>query len=90
MAIPYALSTGGNTITLSLEWAAKAQAAVREIGALAALAQALKAAPGAALGVVHEYSTHSLLLRYGLAAQGALAGRTTNSSSCRRRAASRR
>jgi NitT/TauT family transport system ATP-binding protein/nitrate/nitrite transport system substrate-binding protein len=75
LAIPYALSTGGNTITLATEWAARQRGRAREIGALAARAEALRARPGAVLGVVHEYSTHSLLLRYGLAAQGAEAGR---------------
>jgi NitT/TauT family transport system ATP-binding protein/nitrate/nitrite transport system substrate-binding protein len=76
LIIPYALSTGGNTIALEWEFAARVRAAARGSGVIAALAAALKAERGAAvLGVVHEYSTHSLLLRYGLAAEGAEAGR---------------
>jgi ABC-type nitrate/sulfonate/bicarbonate transport system substrate-binding protein len=75
LIIPYALSTGGNTVTLAVDLANRVRARARETGALAALAEALQAQSGATLGIVHEYSTHSLLLRYGLAAEGALAGR---------------
>ena len=77
LIIPYSISLGGNTITLASEAAAHvtAQASVAG-GAATALAAWLKRQEASAnLAIVHEYSTHSLLLRYWLASAGADAGR---------------
>jgi len=70
LIVPYCVSLGGNTITLRKDVAtglsrnaAGVVARLREIGA------------EATLGVVHDFSTHSLLLRYWLAAAGAIAER---------------
>ena len=73
LIVPYALSLGGNTITLEKRLGDELRAQPES------MAQALAARFGrggmAPLAVVHEYSTHNLLLRYWLAAAGALAGR---------------
>jgi len=76
LVIPYALSLGGNTITLEKRLGDNLRAeSGRGEGMAFALAARLKAGDVAPLAVVHEYSTHNLLLRYWLAAAGALAGR---------------
>lgn len=76
LIVPYALSLGGNTITVRADLAAPLRAAAERNGMAAALAEALQRERGeATLAVVHEYSSHSLLLRYWLAAAGAEAGR---------------
>jgi len=74
--IPYAISANGNTVTLSrpLAEAVLETAARRNLPPAQALASCLRQ-KSAALGVVHAYSTHSLLLRYWLATAGIEAGR---------------
>ncbi len=76
LLIPYAISVGGNTITLSRQYAqaAKERVARDDVSIVAALAACLRA-QSATLGVVHPYSTHNLLLRYWLATAGIEAGR---------------
>ncbi len=75
LVIPYAISAGGNTITLS-NTLARAVAERRGAGlpTVEALADAL-CTQDTTLGVVHAYSTHNLLLRYWLATAGIVAGR---------------
>ena len=77
LVIPYCLSLGGDTITLEKRLGNEVrQASAHEGGAAAALAARLKRkSQETSLAVVHEYSTHNLLLRYWLAAAGAVAGR---------------
>jgi len=77
LVIPYCLSLGGDTITLVKRLGDEVrQASAREGGVAAALAARLRRnSPEPSLAVVHEYSTHNLLLRYWLAASGAVAGR---------------
>jgi ABC-type nitrate/sulfonate/bicarbonate transport system substrate-binding protein len=76
LIIPYAVSLGGDTITLAKGLADDLRAAARKVGFAQALAERLKASSGGmALAAVHDYSTHNLLLRYWLAAAGALAER---------------
>jgi NitT/TauT family transport system ATP-binding protein/nitrate/nitrite transport system substrate-binding protein len=72
LVIPYGLSLGGNTITLEKRVGESLRS---EADVARALVARLKAGDVAPLAVVHEYSTHNLLLRYWLAAAGALAGR---------------
>jgi NitT/TauT family transport system ATP-binding protein/nitrate/nitrite transport system substrate-binding protein len=76
MVIPYIVSGGGNTVTVSRALAEEgAQIARRDgLSTLRALANCLRGSD-ATLGIVHAYSTHNLLLRYWLAAAGIEAGR---------------
>ncbi len=72
LIIPYNVSLGGDTITLAKGVADEIRSEAREAGFAAALAVWLKRSSGAArLAVVHDYSTHNLLLR----AAGALGER---------------
>jgi two-component system, oxyanion-binding sensor len=73
LVIPFVLSLGGDTVTLERGLGAALREDAREIGTAAALSRRLKGA--APLAVVHEYSTHSLLLRYWLSSAGAISGR---------------
>ena len=76
LMIPYNVSLGGDTITLAKDLAAELRDEARGVGYAAALAARLKTSGGGTpLAVVHDYSTHNLLLRYWLAAAGALAER---------------
>jgi NitT/TauT family transport system ATP-binding protein/nitrate/nitrite transport system substrate-binding protein len=78
LLVPCNLSLGGNTVTLARGLAEKVRAiAAREnLGTPQALAQALKSSSEPLpFGIVHAYSTHSLLLRYWLATAGLEAGR---------------
>lgn len=77
LVIPCSISLGGNTVTLSREFANHVQSiALQEHLPLAnALAAALATQPGRPVfAVVHNYSTHDLLLRYWLATAGIIAG----------------
>jgi len=76
LLIPYAISAGGNTITLSnsLAGEVRARAETEGLTTVQALAACLRAR-STTLGVVHAYSTHNLLLRYWLATAGIEAGR---------------
>jgi len=76
LVIPYTVSLGGNSITLRADVARTVRKEAMTLGVLAAFAAELKRTGEAAtLAVVHEYSTHSLLLRYWLASAGLEAGR---------------
>ncbi|RBP00951.1 NitT/TauT family transport system ATP-binding protein/nitrate/nitrite transport system substrate-binding protein [Roseiarcus fermentans] len=76
LIIPYNVSLGGDMITLAKDLAAQLRDDARGVGYAAALAARLKASEGEqTLAVVHDYSTHNLILRYWLAAAGALAER---------------
>jgi ABC-type nitrate/sulfonate/bicarbonate transport system substrate-binding protein len=77
LVIPYCLSLGVDTITLVKRLGVEVrEASAREGGVAASLAARLKRSSGETpLAVVHQYSTHNLLLRYWLAAAGAVAGR---------------
>jgi two-component system, oxyanion-binding sensor len=76
LIVPYAVSLGGNTITLASGLAKALRAEARKTGFAAALAAWLKrSAAKPTLAVVHDYSTHNLELRYWLAAADALADR---------------
>jgi NitT/TauT family transport system ATP-binding protein/nitrate/nitrite transport system substrate-binding protein len=76
LVIAYGVSVGGDTITLAKGLANELRASARSVGFATALAERLKASGGGmTLAVVHDYSTHNLILRYWLAAAGALAGR---------------
>jgi two-component system, oxyanion-binding sensor len=79
LLIPYAISANGNTVTLSRALADAVQevTARRKLPRAEALAACLRQ-KRTTLGVVHSYSTHSLLLRYWLAAAGIEAGRDFN------------
>ena len=73
LIVPYAISLGGDTVTL-----AKGSVAANPTPpeAAQALARVLRArGPETALAVVHDHSTHNLLLRYWLASAGVVAGR---------------
>jgi NitT/TauT family transport system ATP-binding protein/nitrate/nitrite transport system substrate-binding protein len=76
LVIPYTISAGGNTVTLACGLAGKVKdlAARRNLTSVEALAECLRG-QSTALGVVHVYSTHNLLLRYWLATAGIEAGR---------------
>ena len=91
LLIPYAISAGGNTVTLSHPLAQETnERANREgVSIVEALAACLRAR-SATLGIVHAYSTHNLLLRYWLATAGVEAGRTSSSPWFPRRAPWRR
>ncbi|MBO0734773.1 MAG: ABC transporter substrate-binding protein [Methylocapsa sp.] len=74
--ISYAISAGGNTVTLARLLADRVKDLalrqnLRPVGALALCLREQRVT----LGVVHAYSTHNLLLRYWLAAAGIEAGR---------------
>lgn len=76
LVIPYAISVGGNTVTLTPELADETRERARRdglsiVGALAAVLRMRRST----LGIVHAYSTHNLLLRYWLATAGIEAGR---------------
>lgn len=78
LVVPSNISMGGNTITLERALALK----VREKAAKDNLSTSRALAPSLAdrgqplaLGIVHAYSTHNLLLRYWLATAGLEAGR---------------
>ena len=73
LVVPYCVSHGGDTVTLRSDVAAALRGAPSRAAALADYLRA--AGPDAALAVVHEHSTHSMLLRYWLASAGAVAGR---------------
>jgi NitT/TauT family transport system ATP-binding protein/nitrate/nitrite transport system substrate-binding protein len=76
LVVPYALSLGGNTITLASDLAKELRLEARKTGFAAALAARLKRADAKpTLAVVHDYSTHNLELRYWLAAADAVTGR---------------
>ncbi|HVW74487.1 MAG TPA: CmpA/NrtA family ABC transporter substrate-binding protein [Rhizomicrobium sp.] len=82
LVIPYNISLGGNTITLSRDLARGVRALAREHGltivqSLAQfLAENLKTrGEPLPLGIVHAYSSHNLLLRYWLATADLKAGR---------------
>lgn len=76
LIIPYAISMGGNTVTLNrgLAQEVRDRAAGGDLSTVQALAFCLRTR-GATLGVVHAYSTHNLLLRYWLATAAVEAGR---------------
>jgi NitT/TauT family transport system ATP-binding protein/nitrate/nitrite transport system substrate-binding protein len=73
LIVPYAVSLGGDTITLAKGLAGELREEARGAGFAAALAVRLRASEGEpTLAVVHDYSNHNLLLRYWLASAGAL------------------
>ena len=72
LVVPYCVSMSGDAIVARADLAAGIVGAADQARAFAA---ALGAAPDPTLAVVHDYSTHSLLLRYWLASVGAVAGR---------------
>lgn len=76
LLIPYAISTGGNSVTLtrSLGESVITRAKMQNSSIVEALASTLRGR-NMTLGVVHAYSTHNLLLRYWLATAGIEAGR---------------
>src|SRR5271167_727743 len=79
LIIPYCVSLGGDTITLARHFAEELRPEARDAGFAAALATSLKrSGKTATLAVVHDYSTHNLLLRYWLASAGAVADRDYN------------
>ena len=78
LVIPCNISMGGNTITLARDLALRVRetASKSQLSTQAALAACLAGhSQPLALGVVHAYSTHNLLLRYWLATAGLEAGR---------------
>ena len=77
LVIPCNISMGGNTITLARDLALRVQDKVKKdrLSTPQALAASLPADQPLALGVVHAYSTHNLLLRYWLGTAGLQAGR---------------
>jgi NitT/TauT family transport system ATP-binding protein/nitrate/nitrite transport system substrate-binding protein len=73
LIVPYAVSLGGDTITLARGLAGELREDARGAGFAVALAARLRAWEGEpTLAVVHDYSNHNLLLRYWLASAGAL------------------
>jgi NitT/TauT family transport system ATP-binding protein/nitrate/nitrite transport system substrate-binding protein len=76
MIVPYVLSVGGNSVTLSSELAGQVRhrAEHQDLSKIDALAACLRERP-TTLGVVHAFSTHNLLFRYWLATAGIEAGR---------------
>ena len=72
LVVPYCVSQGGDAIVARTDFAVKIAAGPDKARAFVA---ALRAQPDPTLGVVHDHSTHSLLLRYWLASAGAVAGR---------------
>ena len=77
LVIPCNISFGGNTITLASGLAQRVQEIARKDGISLPHALAASRAQNEplALGIVHAYSTHNLLLRYWLATAGLQAGR---------------
>jgi ABC-type nitrate/sulfonate/bicarbonate transport system substrate-binding protein len=77
LILPYVLSLGGNTVTIAKPIADEVKAAGgRGAGLGGALAERLRRFDRKpTLAVVHDYSTHNLLLRYWLATSGLLAER---------------
>ncbi|HEY4076925.1 MAG TPA: CmpA/NrtA family ABC transporter substrate-binding protein, partial [Rhizomicrobium sp.] len=78
LIIPCTISLGGNTITLARDLAARVKTAASSDNLTNAQALAAVIAgqdEPLALGVVHAYSTHNLLLRYWLATAGLDVGR---------------
>ena len=77
LILPYMLSLGGNTVTLAKPLADEVKAAGAPVAGLGeALAERIQRfGRKPALAVVHDYSTHNLLLRYWLATSGILADR---------------
>jgi ABC-type nitrate/sulfonate/bicarbonate transport system substrate-binding protein len=77
LILPYVLSLGGNTVTLAKPVADEVKAASgRGAGLVGALAERIRRFDRKpTLAVVHDYSTHNLLLRYWLATSGVLADR---------------
>jgi len=77
LVIPCNISQGGNTVTLAPVLARRIQEKAEKEGFSVphALAAGLSGDQPLALGVVHAYSTHNLLLRYWLATAGLHAGR---------------
>ena len=74
--MPYATSLGGNTITVASSLVKEMRADARRAEFAAALVARLKRMDQKpTLAVVHDYYTHSLELRYWLAAADAVAGR---------------
>jgi NitT/TauT family transport system ATP-binding protein/nitrate/nitrite transport system substrate-binding protein len=74
LVIPCAISSGGNTITVSRDLAHEIEEHMqRGMTPVTALAAGLRGRT-TTFGVVHAYSTHSLLLRYWLATAGIEAG----------------
>src|SRR5215469_6231369 len=81
LVVPFSISMGGNTVTLSRELADEVQTiALRDhvplVNALAATLTPKLERP--VFAVVHNYSTHDLLLRYWLATAGIIAGRNAD------------
>ena len=72
LVVPYCVSAAGDAIVAHKDFAARIDPGPNMARSFA---EALRAAPEPTLAVVHEYSTHSLLLRYWLASAGAVAGR---------------
>jgi NitT/TauT family transport system ATP-binding protein/nitrate/nitrite transport system substrate-binding protein len=79
LLVPYTISAGGNTVTLSRPLAQATWDRVNREGlpVVDALAANLREKT-VTLGIVHAYSTHNLLLRYWLATAGIEAGRHVN------------
>jgi NitT/TauT family transport system ATP-binding protein/nitrate/nitrite transport system substrate-binding protein len=78
LIIPCTISLGGNTVTLARDLAARVKTAASSDNLTSAQALAAVIAgqdEPLALGVVHAYSTHNLLLRYWLATAGLAVGR---------------
>lgn len=76
LVVPYVLSLGGNAVTLTKSLAEDVRSAARSRGEgfLPALAERLRLDAKPTLAVVHEFSTHNLMLRYWLATAGLVAG----------------
>lgn len=76
LIVPYAISAGGNTVTLAgaLAEETRERAAEAGLSIVEALVACLKEKE-TTLGIVHSYSTHNLLLRYWLATAGIEGGR---------------
>jgi ABC-type nitrate/sulfonate/bicarbonate transport system substrate-binding protein len=76
LIVPYSVNLGGSAITLEAGLARETIADANGGDVARALTARLKRADSPlTLSVVHEYSPHALLLRYWLAAAGAVAGR---------------
>jgi NitT/TauT family transport system ATP-binding protein/nitrate/nitrite transport system substrate-binding protein len=76
LLIPYTISAGGNSVTLTCRLAEEVKdlAARQNLSTVEALAACLRA-QSMTFGIVHAYSTHNLLLRYWLATAGIEAGK---------------
>ncbi len=73
LIVPYALSLGGNAVTIARPFADAVKADGGDAGA--AFATRVRGASRPKLSTVHEYSTHNLQLRYWLATLGLAAER---------------